>query len=75
MAPEMSKAAIGLNPLIGTYGIDCDDEKNKKLCSQQVSVAHPPVSSGRRPGKGRSQRVFHEIGCQGLPDDQAISTR
>ena len=39
MVPELSKAAMGLNPLIGTYAVDCDDEKNKNFCSQQVSVA------------------------------------
>lgn len=38
MVPELSKAAMGLNPLIGTYAVDCDDEKNKHFCSQQVSV-------------------------------------
>ena len=36
MVPEMSKAAIGLHPLIGTYAVDCDDDVNKQLCAQQV---------------------------------------
>jgi len=43
MVPEFSKAARGLNPLIGTYAIDCDDEKNKQLCAQQEVKGFPTI--------------------------------
>jgi protein disulfide-isomerase A6 len=39
MAPEYSKAAKGLDPLIPLYAIDCDAEKNKRLCGEQVCVS------------------------------------
>jgi protein disulfide-isomerase A6 len=36
MAPEYSKAAKGLDPLIPLYAVDCDVEANKPLCGAQV---------------------------------------
>lgn len=36
MAPEYSKAAKGLHPLVPLYAVDCDDEGNKRLCADQV---------------------------------------
>ena len=36
MAPELSKAALGLYPLIPTYAVDCDDAKNRQVCAEQV---------------------------------------
>lgn len=68
MAPELSKAAIGLNPLIGTYAVDCDDEKNKKLCSQQVSLANF-VSCCIEAER------WLLIGGQRFPNNQTISQR
>jgi hypothetical protein len=41
MAPEYSKAALGLYPLIPAYAVDCDAEKNKQLCAEQVSLGAP----------------------------------
>ncbi|KAF8888079.1 hypothetical protein BD779DRAFT_1525488 [Infundibulicybe gibba] len=38
MAPEYSKASLGLYPLIPTYAVDCDDDKNKRLCADQASI-------------------------------------
>lgn len=36
MAPEYSKAAENLSPLIPFYAVDCDAEVNKRLCAEQV---------------------------------------
>jgi len=36
MAPEYSKAAENLSPLIPFYAVDCDAEVNKQLCGEQV---------------------------------------
>lgn len=48
MAPEYSKAAGNLSPLVPFYAIDCDAESNKPLCASQVStpavVASRPVA-------------------------------
>ena len=35
MAPEYSKAAKNLNPMIPFYAVDCDE--NKSLCAEQVT--------------------------------------
>ncbi|KAF8649295.1 hypothetical protein AX16_005899 [Volvariella volvacea WC 439] len=43
MAPEYSKAALGLHPLIPTYAVNCDAEKNKRLCSEQGVRGFPTV--------------------------------
>ncbi|KXN86204.1 hypothetical protein AN958_10392 [Leucoagaricus sp. SymC.cos] len=43
MAPEYAKAADKLQPLIPTYAIDCDDEKNKPLCAEQRVQGFPTV--------------------------------
>ncbi|KAF9524431.1 thioredoxin-like protein [Crepidotus variabilis] len=43
MGPEYEKAAKGLNPLIATYAVDCDEDKNKKLCAQQEVKGFPTV--------------------------------
>lgn len=37
MAPEYSKAAGNLSPLVPFYAVDCDAESNKQLCASQVS--------------------------------------
>jgi protein disulfide-isomerase A6 len=39
MAPEYIKAAKGLDPLIPLYAVDCDADKNKQLCAQQVRLS------------------------------------
>ena len=38
MAPEYTRAAKGLHPLIPVYAVDCDDEGNKRLCAEQVGL-------------------------------------
>jgi protein disulfide-isomerase A6 len=43
MAPEYANAADKLHPLIPTYAIDCDDEKNKRLCAEQQVQGFPTV--------------------------------
>ncbi|SJL13890.1 uncharacterized protein ARMOST_17339 [Armillaria ostoyae] len=43
MAPEYSNAAKGLTPLIPVYAVDCDDEKNKRLCAEQGVQGFPTV--------------------------------
>ncbi|KAF9454413.1 thioredoxin-like protein [Macrolepiota fuliginosa MF-IS2] len=43
MAPEYAKAADKLHPLIPTYAIDCDDDKNKPLCAEQQVQGFPTV--------------------------------
>ncbi|PFH45478.1 hypothetical protein AMATHDRAFT_78017 [Amanita thiersii Skay4041] len=43
MAPEYSKAAKSLLPLIPVYAIDCDNEKNKRLCAEQHVQGFPTV--------------------------------
>jgi hypothetical protein len=36
MAPEYSKVALSLHPLISLYTVDYNEETNKWLCAQQV---------------------------------------
>ena len=43
MAPEFSKAALGVYPFITFYNVDCDDSKNKQLCSEQGVQGFPTV--------------------------------
>ncbi|KAJ7281987.1 thioredoxin-like protein [Mycena rebaudengoi] len=43
MAPEYSKAALGLHPLLPFYAVDCDEEKNKRLCAEQGVKGFPTV--------------------------------
>ncbi|KAK0215063.1 disulfide isomerase, partial [Armillaria fumosa] len=43
MAPEYSRAAEALTPLIPVYAVDCDDEKNKRLCAEQGVQGFPTV--------------------------------
>ena len=44
MAPEYSKAALGLYPLVPLYAIDCD--KHKSLCAEQGVQGFPTVKVG-----------------------------
>ncbi|KAJ7708692.1 thioredoxin-like protein, partial [Mycena rosella] len=43
MAPEYSKAALGLHPLLPLYAVDCDADKNKPLCAEQGVKGFPTV--------------------------------
>ncbi|KAF8159257.1 hypothetical protein B0H34DRAFT_841823 [Crassisporium funariophilum] len=43
LVPEYSKAALGLYPLVPAYAIDCDAEKNKRLCAEQGIKGFPTL--------------------------------
>lgn len=51
MAPEYSKAAKSLAPLIPLYAVDCDEEKNKPLCGRQGVKGFPTIKVYPRGGK------------------------
>ncbi|EIN03815.1 hypothetical protein PUNSTDRAFT_77492 [Punctularia strigosozonata HHB-11173 SS5] len=51
MAPEYSKAALGLYPLVPFYAVDCDAQANKKLCAEQGVKGFPTVKLFPRGGK------------------------
>jgi len=57
MAPEYSKAALGLFPLVPLYAVDCDAAKNKKLCADQGIKGFPTVKMFPR-GKILPAREF-----------------
>ena len=58
MAPEYSKAAGNLSPLVPFYAIDCDAESNKQLCASQVS---------KRPS-GSDERAVVDVRDEEDPD-------
>ncbi|KAG1812870.1 thioredoxin-like protein [Suillus subaureus] len=43
MAPEYSKAAENMSPLIPFYAVDCDAELNKRLCGEQGVQGFPTL--------------------------------
>lgn len=43
LVPEYMKAAKSLDPMIPLYAVDCDDEANKRLCSEQGVQGFPTV--------------------------------
>lgn len=43
MAPEYSKAAEALQPMVPLYAVDCDQDSNKRLCSEQGVQGFPTV--------------------------------
>ncbi|KAG6827186.1 hypothetical protein H0H92_012851 [Tricholoma furcatifolium] len=43
LAPEYSKAAKALHPLVPVYAVDCDAEENKRLCGEQGVKGFPTV--------------------------------
>ncbi|KAG5219345.1 Thioredoxin domain-containing protein [Salix suchowensis] len=43
MAPEYSRAALGLYPLVPMYAVDCDEQQNKRLCAEQGVQGFPTV--------------------------------
>ncbi|KAH9951112.1 thioredoxin-like protein [Amylocystis lapponica] len=43
MAPEYSKAAVGLSPMVPLYAVDCDADTNKRLCAEQGVQGFPTV--------------------------------
>ncbi|KIP03817.1 hypothetical protein PHLGIDRAFT_94318 [Phlebiopsis gigantea 11061_1 CR5-6] len=53
LAPELSKAALGLYPLIPTYAVDCDKDKNKRLCAEQGVKGFPTLKVFPRGGQSK----------------------
>jgi protein disulfide-isomerase A6 len=43
MAPEYSRSALGLYPLIPVYAVDCDAKSNKRLCADQGVTGFPTI--------------------------------
>lgn len=43
MAPEYSKAAVGLSPMVPLYAVDCDNDGNKRLCAEQGVQGFPTI--------------------------------
>ncbi|KAJ7876250.1 hypothetical protein B0H13DRAFT_2055442 [Mycena leptocephala] len=48
LVPEYSKAALGLHPLLPLYAVDCDEDKNKRLCSEQGVKGFPTIKLFQR---------------------------
>lgn len=46
LAPELSKAAESLSPLIEFYNVDCDEDANKQYCSQEGVKGYPTIKVG-----------------------------
>ncbi|KAG9313159.1 thioredoxin-like protein [Chiua virens] len=60
MAPEYSKAAGNLSPLIPFYAVDCDAESNRQLCASQEVQGFPTVKVFPRGGQLPPQK--YEMG-------------
>ncbi|KAH9926988.1 thioredoxin-like protein [Fomitopsis serialis] len=60
MAPEYSKAAEALAPMVPLYAVDCDQDSNKRLCSEQGVQGFPTVKL--YPRGGRSKPLSYESG-------------
>ncbi|GBE89503.1 thioredoxin-like protein [Sparassis latifolia] len=54
MAPEFSKAAVVLTPMVPLYAVDCDNEANKRLCAEQGVQGFPTVKLFSRGGQSRA---------------------
>ncbi|KAI5123197.1 hypothetical protein M0805_003964 [Coniferiporia weirii] len=76
MAPEYSKAALGLHPLVPLYAVDCDAQQNKRLCAEQGVKGFPTVKLFPR-GKDmapvefdgeRSASAFFYFAKRGIPN-------
>jgi len=55
LTPEYIKAAKALDPLVPFYAVDCDEDENKQLCSEQGVKGFPTLKSFPRGGKAPSQ--------------------
>jgi len=53
MAPEYSKAAVALTPMVPLYAVDCDNESNKRLCGEQGVQGFPTVKLFPRGGSSK----------------------
>ncbi|KZT69295.1 thioredoxin-like protein [Daedalea quercina L-15889] len=53
MAPEYSKAAEALAPMVPLYAVDCDQDSNKRLCSEQGVQGFPTVKLYPRGGRSK----------------------
>ncbi len=65
LSPEYSKAAKSLGPLVPLYAMDCDDDKNKPVCSEQVRRPRIVYRMGTH---GPS------VGCSRLSNNKGLST-
>ncbi|CCM02666.1 uncharacterized protein FIBRA_04770 [Fibroporia radiculosa] len=54
MAPEYSKASEALSPMVPLYAVDCDQDSNKRLCSEQGVQGFPTIKLYPRGGKSKS---------------------
>nr|VWP02238.1 Indoleacetamide hydrolase (IAH) (EC (Indole-3-acetamide hydrolase) [Ganoderma boninense] len=62
MAPEFSKAALGVYPMIPFYAVDCDKQSNKQLCAEQGVQGFPTVKarlSSRADIPHNVKKVYH----------------
>ncbi|KAH9832654.1 thioredoxin-like protein [Rhodofomes roseus] len=55
MAPEYSKAAEALAPMVPLFAVDCDQASNKPLCSEQGVQGFPTVKVYPRGGRSKPQ--------------------
>ncbi|PCH44526.1 thioredoxin-like protein [Wolfiporia cocos MD-104 SS10] len=53
MAPEFSKAAEALSPMVPMYAVDCDQQSNKPLCSREGVQGFPTIKLYPRGGKSK----------------------
>ncbi|KAI0794232.1 hypothetical protein C8Q74DRAFT_1247535 [Fomes fomentarius] len=76
MAPEFSKAALGVYPMIPFYAVDCDKQSNKRLCAEQGVQGFPtvklfPRGANSKPldfdGPERSASAFYYWASRNIP--------
>ncbi|KAJ7746738.1 hypothetical protein DFH07DRAFT_924219 [Mycena maculata] len=76
LVPEYSKAALGLHPLLPFYAVDCDADKNKRLCADQGVQGFPTIKVFPRgnsvppmtyDGKERTASAFYYYATRRLP--------
>ncbi|KZT38169.1 thioredoxin-domain-containing protein [Sistotremastrum suecicum HHB10207 ss-3] len=51
LSPQYEKAATKLSPLVPLYAVDCDAEKNKRLCAEQGIKGFPTVKLFKKGAK------------------------
>ena len=55
LGSEYTAAAQSLSPLIPFYAVDCDEDSNKRLCSEYDVKGFPTVKAFPRAGKGAAK--------------------
>ncbi|KAG6889770.1 hypothetical protein C0995_014697 [Termitomyces sp. Mi166 len=71
MAPEYSKAATGLHPLIPVYAVDCDAEPNKRLCAEQLFPRGNQLGSMTYESGERTASAFFYWASRRVPNPPA----